>query len=52
MKLYFTPGACSLATHIVLREAEFTFDLDQVDLATKKTKSGAQQYTEGLPALQ
>jgi glutathione S-transferase len=41
MKLYFTPGACSLATHIVLREAEFTFDLDQVDLATKKTKSGA-----------
>lgn len=41
MKLYFTPGACSLAPHIVLREAGVTFDLEQVDLAAKKTKSGA-----------
>ena len=41
MKLYFTPGACSLAPHIVLREAGLAFDLEQVDLATKKTKSGA-----------
>jgi glutathione S-transferase len=41
MKLYFTPGACSLAPHIALREAELTFDLEQVDLAAKKTKSGA-----------
>src|SRR5262249_61171677 len=41
MKLYFAPGACSLSPHIVLREAGLNFELDQVDLRTKKTKSGA-----------
>ena len=41
MKLYFSPGACSLSPHIVLREAGVTFDLEQVDLKTKKTKGGA-----------
>ena len=41
MKLYFAPGACSLSPHIVLREAELNFELEQVDLRTKKTKSGA-----------
>ena len=56
MKLYFTPGACSMAPHIGLREAGFTFDLEQVDLGTKKTKSGA-DYTKVnakgyVPALQ
>ena len=56
MKLYFTPGACSMAPHIGLREAGLTFDLEQVDLATKKTKSGA-DYTKMnakgyVPALQ
>ena len=40
MKLYFTPGACSLASHIVLREAGFKFDLEKVDLAGKKTAGG------------
>src|SRR5262249_45373050 len=41
MKLYFAPGACSLSPHIVLREAGLAFDLEQVDLASKKTKAGA-----------
>ena len=41
MKLYFTPGACSLSPHIVLREAGIAADLEQVDLKTKKTRSGA-----------
>jgi glutathione S-transferase len=41
MKLYFSPGACSLSPHIVLREAGLAFDLEQVDLGSKKTKKGA-----------
>jgi glutathione S-transferase len=40
MKLYYSPGACSLAPHIVLRELGKKFDLEQVDLGTKKTASG------------
>lgn len=40
MKLYFSPGACSMAPHIVLREAKFTFDLEKVDLAKKQTEGG------------
>lgn len=41
MKLYYAPGACSLSPHIVLREAGLEFDLEQVDLRSKQTKSGA-----------
>jgi glutathione S-transferase len=41
MKLYFSPGACSLSPHIVLREAGINADLEQVDLKTKKTQNGA-----------
>jgi glutathione S-transferase len=48
MKLYFSPGACSLSPHIALREAGLAFDLEQVDLATKKTKAGA-DFTEVNP---
>lgn len=44
MKLYFAPGACSLSPHICLREAGLQFDLEQVDLAAKKTKSGADYW--------
>jgi glutathione S-transferase len=40
MKLYYSPGACSLSVHIVLREGKFKFDIDKVDLAAKKTSSG------------
>jgi glutathione S-transferase len=40
VKLYLSPGACSLSPHIVLREAGLPFDVETVDLATKRTKSG------------
>jgi glutathione S-transferase len=38
MKLYFSPGACSLSPHIVLREAGIPFELQRVDLQAKKLK--------------
>jgi glutathione S-transferase len=41
MKLYFSPGACSLSPHIVLREAGLPFEAIKVDLATKQTADGA-----------
>jgi glutathione S-transferase len=41
MKLYFSPGACSLATHIALCEAGLPFTTERVDLKTKQTAGGA-----------
>jgi glutathione S-transferase len=40
VKLYFSPGACSLSPHIVLRESGLPFELEQVNLQSKKLKSG------------
>jgi glutathione S-transferase len=44
MKLYFAPGACSLAPHIVANELGIKIDLEQVDLREKKTKSGSDYW--------
>lgn len=40
MKLYFAPGVCSLAPHIVAREAGLPLTLVRVDNKNKKTESG------------
>ena len=41
MKLYYAPGACSLADHIALHEAGLPFEHEEVDLKTKRTEGGA-----------
>lgn len=40
MKLYYTPGSCSLSPHIVLRETGLDFSIERIDLRAKKTESG------------
>ncbi len=45
MKLYYSPGACSMAVHIALREAGIPVELVKVDLATHKLADGTDYYT-------
>ncbi len=45
MKLYFTPGACSLSPHIILQEAGLEYTLEKVDLQSKQTASGTNYFT-------
>src|SRR3712207_2845282 len=56
MKLYYSPGACSLAPHIAAREAGLPLDLVKVDVAAKKTADGADYWAVNLkgavPALE
>jgi glutathione S-transferase len=41
MKLYYTPGACSQAPHILLHEIGHTHDAARVDLRTKTLEDGS-----------
>ncbi|MCP3169854.1 glutathione transferase GstA [Myxococcus qinghaiensis] len=56
MKLFYSSGACSLSPHIVLREAGLKFDIEKVDLRSKKTETGADFFAVNpkgyVPALQ
>jgi glutathione S-transferase len=44
MKLYFSPGACSLAPHIVLHESGLSFDLVKADLKTHQLAADGSDY--------
>ena len=48
MQLYIAPGACSLAPHIVAREAALALETIKVDLGTKITENGL-NYLEVNP---
>jgi len=45
MKLYYSPGACSLAPHIALVEAGLPFTPVKVDLRTHELADGTDYYT-------
>lgn len=55
MKLYYSPGACSLSPHIVLAEAGLAYSIEKVDLKAKKTETGADFFAVNaagyVPAL-
>ncbi|MCR5884534.1 glutathione transferase GstA [Rhizobacter sp. J219] len=44
MKLYYSPGACSLSVHITLREAGLPFDLVLASTKTHKLQDGTDYY--------
>lgn len=56
MKLYYSPGACSMAPHIVATEAGTQLDLVKVDIPNKKTADGGDFWKVNpkgyVPALQ
>lgn len=56
MKLFYTPGACSVCPHVTLQEAGLPYELVRVDLGSHKTEKGEDFYginPKGyVPALQ
>jgi len=55
MQLFFSPGACSLASHITAREAGLSLDLKRADTKTKKLEDGSDYFAinskGAVPAL-
>ena len=55
MQLYFSPGACSLASHITAREAGLPIELKRADTKTKKLEDGSDYFAinskGAVPAL-
>ena len=45
MKLYYAPGACSLASRISLHDAGLAAEFERVDLKAKRTESDADYLT-------
>jgi glutathione S-transferase len=56
MKLYYAPGACSQAAHILLHETELPHESEAVDLRAHRTAGGGDYYAINpkgpVPALQ
>jgi glutathione S-transferase len=56
MKLYYSPGACSMAPHIVANETGTRLELVKVDIPNKKTADGGDfwqvNYKGYVPALE
>ena len=56
MKLYYSPGACSLSPHIVAREAGIDVELEKVDTKTHTFNGGSDYYKVNpkgyVPALE
>lgn len=46
MKLYYSPGACSLSPHIVIEEAGLPVELKKVDLAISQVEGGGGDYLQ------
>ncbi len=44
MKLYYSPGACSLAPHILAREASFPVQLERVDTQAHQLDDGGDYF--------
>ena len=45
MKLYYSPGACSLSPHIVLHEAGLAFTAEMASTKTHQLKDGTDYYS-------
>lgn len=57
MKLYYSPAACSLAQHIVAREADLPVEIVKVDFTANPRSAGGRNYYDinpmgAVPALE